>query len=318
MWPLVAHRIGERVTASMVYVEEKGLKIRGRWPYGFVVVAVATAWPVLAALLPSRRQGAWRWLGRPRHQRKPVPRGLIPAGLQAYTSLVPAATHVLCRFHHQPGVTHWFPPHFTTDAEINARQPVLKRLFPTHEQRPVRRRLARLQARAAAWGMTPGVTGVEAQLPPRMGSVGSNRVPSTTKAIARFCRAFARFDNTRQGWHAAHSATRELLLWLVVSVLTPHASTGQAPIAVILPEARYRPLYRLLNDPFRALQERGDVKREVERADWLRPQAAAAELWCGATLQRSHGYQLGGPPILLDDPVTVSCTLVKPGVQVIT
>jgi hypothetical protein len=59
-------------------------------------------------------------------------------------------------------------------------------------------------------------------------------------------------------------------------VFTPHASTGQAPIEVILPEARYMPLYRLINDPCRALQERGDVKREVEMADWLRPQAAAA------------------------------------------
>jgi hypothetical protein len=32
----------------------------------------------------------------------------------------------------------------------------------------------------------------------------------------------------------------------------------------------------LINDPFRALQERGDVKREAGMADVLRPQEAAA------------------------------------------
>jgi hypothetical protein len=58
-------------------------------------------------------------------------------------------------------------------------------------------------------------------------------------------------------------------------VFTQHATTGQAPIEVILPEARSMPLYRIINDPFRALQEWGDVKREAEMADVLRPQEAA-------------------------------------------
>jgi transposase-like protein len=216
VWPLVAHRIGERVKASMVDVDEQWLKSRGRWPYGFVVLEVDTALPVLAALLPSRSPWACRWLGRPRHQLTHVPRVLITDGLPASTSLVPAATHVWCRVHHQPGVTHGLPQHFTTDEELNARQPVMKRLFHTPDQRTVRRRLARLKARAAALGMTPWVTGVEAKSPQLMGRVGSTRVPSTTNAIARFFRAFERFDNTRKGCHSAHSAKRELRLLLVV------------------------------------------------------------------------------------------------------
>jgi hypothetical protein len=36
------------------------------------------------------------------------------------------------------------------------------------------------------------------------------------------------------------------------------------------------PLYRLVNDPFRALQEWGDVKLEGEMADLLTPQEAVA------------------------------------------
>jgi transposase-like protein len=205
-----------------------------------------------------------------------IPGVIITDGLPAYAYLLPAATHVWCRFHHQQGVTHWLTQHVVTDAEIDARKPMMNKVLQTRDQRTVRRRLARLKARAAELGMTPWVSGVEEQLPPLIGRVGSRRVPSTTKAIERFFRAFERFYKTRKGFHSGRSAKRELLLCLVVYLFTQRASTGQAPIAVILPEARRMPLYRLINDPFRALQERGYVKREVEMTDLLRPKAAAA------------------------------------------
>ena len=276
LWPLVYHWIGERVQAHMVYIDEKWLKIRGRWQYWFVVLDVPTELPVLAALLPSRSQWACRWVGAQLRQLKKIPRVLITDGLQAYAYLVPAAKHVLCRFHHQQGVTHWLKQHFATDAEINARKPMMKKVLQTRDKRTVRRRLARLRARAAELGLTPWVSRVDEKLPQLLCSVGSARLPSTTNAIERFFRAFQRFYATRGGFHSVLSAKRELLLFLVVYVFTQQTTTGEAPIEVILPEARRMPLYRLINDPFRALQERGAVKQEVEMADLLRPQAAAA------------------------------------------
>jgi transposase-like protein len=149
LWPLISRWLGERVHASMVYVDEKWLKIRGRWHDWFVVLDVPTELPVLAALLPSRGQWACRWVGRQLRQLKNVPQVLITDGLQAYAYLVPGAKHVLCRFHHQQGVTHWLKQHFATEAEINARKPAMKRLFHTRDKRTVRRRLARLRERAA-------------------------------------------------------------------------------------------------------------------------------------------------------------------------
>jgi len=274
LWPLISRWLGERVHASMVYVDEKWLKIRGRWHYWFVVLDVPTELPVLAALLPSRGQWACRWVGRQLRQLKNVPQVLITDGLQAYAYLVPGAKHVLCRFHHQQGVTHWLKQHFATEAEINARKPAMKRLFQTRVKRTVRRRLARLRERAADLGITPWVTAVEAKLPQLICSVGSVRLPSTSNALERFFRAFQRFYRTRGGFHTVHSAKRELLLFLVVYMFTQHATTGQAPIEVIIPEARRMPLYRLINDPFRALQERASVKPEATMADLLRPKAA--------------------------------------------
>jgi transposase-like protein len=182
----------------------------------------------------------------------------------------------LCHFHHQQGVTHWLKQHFATEAEINARKPAMKRLFQTRDKRTVRRRLARLRERAPELGITPWVTTVEAKLPQLICSVGSVRLPSTSNAVERFFRAFQRFYRTRGGFHSVLSAKRELLLFLVVYVFTQHATTGHAPIEVIVPEARRMPLYRLINDPFRALQEWGNVKGTPHMADLLQPEEATA------------------------------------------
>src|SRR5215472_12990238 len=76
LWPTLSHWLRARVKAQMVYVDEKWLKIRGRWHYWFVVLDVATELPVLAALLPSRSQWACRWLGRQLRLLKKVPQGL--------------------------------------------------------------------------------------------------------------------------------------------------------------------------------------------------------------------------------------------------
>ena len=275
LWPLIYRWIGERVNASMVYVDEKWLKLRGRWYYWFVVLDVPTELPVLAVLLPSRGQWACRWVGRQLRQLKKVPKVLITDGLPAYAYLAPGAKHVLCRFHHQQGVTHWLKQHFATETEVDVRKPAMKRLFQTRDKRTVRRRLARLKERAAEWGIIPWVSAVEAKLPQLICSVGSVRLPSTSNAVERFFRAFQRFYRTRGGFHSVLSAKRELLLFLVVYVFTQHATTGQAPIETILPEARRMPLYQLINDPFRALQERNSVKPEAHMADLLLAREAA-------------------------------------------
>jgi hypothetical protein len=237
---------------------------------------VPTELPVLAALLPSRGPWACRWVGRQLRLLKKVPQVIITDGLQAYAYLVPSAKHVLCRFHHQQGVTHWLKQHFATAAEINARKPAMKRLFQTRDKRTVRRRLARLRDQAPALGITPWVSRVDEKLPALICTGGSARLPSTSNEIERFFRAFERFYKTRKGFHSVISATRELLLFLVVSVFTQHATTGHAPIEVIVPEARRMPLYRLSNDPFGALQEQGQVKATATMADVLLPQEAEA------------------------------------------
>ena len=79
-WPLVYDWIGAQVKAHRVDGDAQWLQSRGRWHDGFVVLDVPTALPVLAALLPSRRQWACRGVGRQLRQRTHGPQGLITDG----------------------------------------------------------------------------------------------------------------------------------------------------------------------------------------------------------------------------------------------
>jgi len=276
VWPLVYRWIRERVKARMVYVDEKWIKIRGRWHYWFVVLDTDTELPVLAALLPSRGQWACRWIGCQLKRIKKIPSVMITDGLAAYESLLNGAKHVLCRFHHQQGVSDWLKKRFSTEPEIIERQTMMKKVFQTEDKRTVRRRLAQLRTQADQWGISPWLNRVVEKLPSLICSVGSVRLPSTTNAIERFFRVFNRFYKTRCGFHSVVSAKRELILFLVVYLFTQRSTDGKAPVEAIVPEASRMPLYRLINDPLGALRELGNVKQNANMADFLLSDYAAA------------------------------------------
>lgn len=279
VWPILYEWVLEKVKARLVYVDEKWIKIRGQWHYWFVVLDGETELPVLAALLPSRSRWACRWVGIRLRRIGQMPKVVITDGLLAYHYLLEwleGAKQVLCRFHHQQRVTVWLKKHFTEQEQIQERKPEMKALLQTSDKRTVRRRLERLKAKAAAWGITGWVETVVAKLPALICTIGSVRLPATSNAIERFFRAFNRFYKTRCGFHSLTSAKRELVLFLVVYLFTRRDKDDKAPIETILPEAVRMPLYRLINDPFGALRELKNVKSEVPMADFLLAQAAEA------------------------------------------
>ena len=275
--PRLAPWIGERVQAQRVYVDETWLKIRGRWQYGFVVVDVHTALPVLTALLPSRSPWAW-----------------------SLAWAAAACAHTRAQSAHHRWVTGLCLPGAGSNTPLVSCSSPARGDPVAHAARRDRRGDRRPQAGDAARVADPryahgsATPGAAAGTGPGVGDVPRGwrgwrrsyrgllgvwavlaypRPPMPLNASSGPSRGV---DKTRTGFHAVLSATRELLLLLVVYLFTPHATTGQAPIEVIVPEARRMPLYRLINDPFRALQERASVKSEATMADVLRPQAAAA------------------------------------------
>lgn len=274
LWPIVYQWILDKVKATMVYADEKWIKIRGKWHYWYVVLDTKTELPVLAALLPSRTKWACRWIGCKLKLIRKVPKNIITDGLSGYSQLLNGAKHVLCRFHHQQGVTQWLKKHFSKEEEIKERKKTMKKVFQTTDKRTVRRRLTRLREEADDWGITPWVTTALEKLPSLICTIGSVFLPSTTNAIERFFRVFNRFYKTRCGFQSVISAKRELALFLVVYLFTQRNKDGRAPIEVIVPEAPRMPLYRLINDPFGALLELRNVKERGKMADFLLPNAA--------------------------------------------
>jgi transposase-like protein len=269
LFPMVYKWIHANVKANIVYVDEKWLKIGGKWHYWFVVLDSATGLPVLAPLLGTRSQWSCRWIGVKLKEIGRIPRLVITDGLAGYSSMVEylKAKHILCHFHHQQRVTAWLKKRFKDKKDISSRKSKMKKVLQTHDKRTVKRRLEKLKELSQELGISEWVKRTEANLPKLLPSVGSKRIPTTTNAIERFFRAFNRFYKVRCGFSSVVSAKRELILFLLVYVFIRQPGSGKAPIESIMPEASRMPLFQLINDPLATVLGVKNVKKNSNMAD---------------------------------------------------
>jgi transposase-like protein len=267
LFPLVYRWIYDNVKANIVYIDEKWLKIRGKWYYWFVVLDSETGLPVLGSLLGTRSRWSCRWIGITLKRMGKMPRVIITDGLLSYNYLLEGARHVLCHFHHQQNVTKWLKKRFSDKEEIAARKSKMKKVLQTQDKRTVKRRFRKLKESSEELGISEWVHQTEADLPMLLPSVGSKRIPRTTNAIERFFRAFNRFYKVRCGFFTVTSAKRELIFFLLMYVFIRQPESGKAPIESIMPEASRMPLYQLINDPFGMVLGVENVKKNVRMAN---------------------------------------------------
>jgi transposase-like protein len=271
LWPIVYRWILDNVRAKAVYIDEKWLKIRGKWLYWFVVLDTETGLPVLAALLPSTGKWACRWVGVMLKRIGKVPKVIITDGLSSYSHVMTVmkkkVKHILCHFHYQQGITRWLKKRFEDKDEIAVRKKKMKRVLQTNDKRTVRRRLEKLKESSQELGIGEWVDQTEQKLPKLLPSVGSVCIPRTTNAIERFFRAFNQFYKKRCGFFTVVSAKRELILFLVMYVFIRQPESGKAPIESIVPDAREMPLYKLINDPLKTVMGVENVNRNAKMAD---------------------------------------------------
>ena len=152
LWPIVYGWIVDRVKARIVYVDEKWLKVRGKWHYWFVVLDHQTQLPVLTSLLSSRGEESCKWIGCMLKRIGKIPRVVVTDGLLGYRYLVEGAKHILCLFHHQQGVTRWLKKTFHNEKQIATRKRKMKKVFQTKDKRTVRRRLGKLKESSGELG----------------------------------------------------------------------------------------------------------------------------------------------------------------------
>jgi len=267
LWPIVYEWIIDGVKGKAVYIDEKWLKICGKWHYWFVALDIQTGLPVVTSLLPTRSRWACRWIGVKLKRIGKLPKVIITDGLPSYHYLAEGVKHVLCHFHHQQGVTNWLKKHFHDKKEIAVRKRKMKKVLQTDDKRTVRRRLQKLKESAGELGISEWVGQTENNLPKLLPSVGSVVLPKTTNAIERFFRAFNRFYKLRCGFFSVISTKRELILFLLMYVFVQQPKNGKAPIESIMPEASRMPLYKMINDPLGAVMGVENVKENVKMAD---------------------------------------------------
>lgn len=258
LFPVIQAWIVQHVKATRVALDEKWLKIRKQWHYWFVALDEATGLPVCMSLLPTRTAWACCWVLVTLKRLGKLPRAVITDGLAGYAASLPVvfplATHLLCLFHHQQGVTRWLRDHAgsLTKEAVTTLKRKMKRVVQTSDTRSVQRRLTRLATEDVpdVDGLDTWISRIRGRLSQLVPALRRNSYPRTTNAIERFFRAFQRFYKTRGGFHSIISAKRELMLFVVVYVFTIQVSTGIAPIERIVPQAKHMPFYTLLNDPF--------------------------------------------------------------------
>ncbi|MBU0566856.1 DDE-type integrase/transposase/recombinase, partial [bacterium] len=218
LWPIVSGWIQQKVKTTKVYVDEKWLKIQGKWYYWFVVMGVETELPILTSLLASRGKWACRWIGCKLKKLGQAPNVIITDGMAAYRYLKEAlgegAKRLLRHFHHQQSTSRWVKEHIKEKAELIKQK--LKKILQTGDKRTVKRRFERLKAIAEILGIQEWINYNEKILPKLLLAIGSKKFPKTTNAIERFFRNFNQFYKGRRGFFSVVSAKRELICFLVM------------------------------------------------------------------------------------------------------
>jgi transposase-like protein len=263
LWAIIEKSILDNVKANCVHIDEKWLKIKGKWHYWFVVLDKETEIPVLSSLLCTRTKSACKFIAFKLKALGKVPSVYITDGLSSYKKIFNKAKHQICIFHHQKGVSRFLKEKFETDAkatEMKERKKEMKQVFQTEDKRTVTRRLSRLETNAEKLGIAEWVARTKDNLSNLISTIGSKRVPKTNNAIERFFRQFNRFYKTRCGFFSIKSARNQLILFMVVYLFTKNMETQKAPIEAILPSAPSMPLYKILNDPFSVILDSNSVK----------------------------------------------------------
>jgi len=257
LYPILLGSIKQRVKGSVIYMDEKWLKIKGKWHYWFVALDAQTGLPIWQELMPGKSSWHCQWvlIGLKRAGYKVSV--IVTDGLKGYLSAIvqvfgSAVTHQLCLFHHQQNVTQFAREHFSDEEEREERKKAMKKVFQTNDKRTVKNRLAKLADKDEELGIVEWVKSVTQLLPQLLPAVGSRRIPKTSNAIERFFRSFNQFYKTRNGFFSVLSAQRQLMLFLVFHLFT-RGKNGMAPIESIMPEATRMPLYKLMNDPLISL-----------------------------------------------------------------
>jgi transposase-like protein len=250
---------GKRFFSGRVAVDEKWVKIQGKWWYLFVAVDAVSGFPLHAKVLPSNAGEYCRLFLLQLKALGYQPKVVITDGWDAYVKAMadvfPRAQHLLCRFHALHAAFRRLRKQVTDWKERQRWVTPLKTLFHTPSKRTVRRRMDKLQTQAKGTPAEGVITRLVAKLPKLLPAVGSTCRPSTSNAAERFLGAFDRFYQAKGPFQSRASAEKHLALFLLgyvfetYSVEASAVHQGRCPLQVAGYSVKTIPLFHLLNRP---------------------------------------------------------------------
>jgi len=258
LWLIINNWVYKKIKSTTSYIDEKWIKIRGKWHYWFVVIDKKTEIPVFSKLLPSRSKWSCRWIGLKLKQLGRLPETIITDGLPGY-SHIKNVKHLLCLFHYQQTITKWAKKHFTNLKELSFKKKMMKKTFQTKDKRTVMRRFNKLKNNAKKLGIEIWIKFTEKKLTKLLPVIGSKKFPTTSNCIERFFGNFNRFYKIRRGFHSIKSTKKELIFFLVMYLFIKQTN-GKAPIEKIIPNVTKMPFYILVNNPIKAFNSILNVK----------------------------------------------------------
>jgi transposase-like protein len=274
LWELISAWIVKSVKGKLVYIDEKWIKIKGKWYYWFVALDGDTELPIVQELMEKRTGWNCLWIIAKLKKMGFDVKTFVTDGLKGYIWAIPrvfrGAVHQLCLFHNQQNISKFAKENCSDEKEREIRKKEMKKVFQAKDKRTVRSRLTRLEDKSEAWGIGEWLKGTWEQLPHLLPAIGNRQIPRTSNAIERFFRAFNRFYKVRRGFFSVQGAKQQLILFLVFYLFT-QGEEGIAPIERVVPEARRMPLYRLMNDPFHSLGLGVEEEGEAEKVKESRP-----------------------------------------------
>src|SRR5262249_39808124 len=109
----------QRVKGTVVYLDEKWIKVKGKWHYWFVALDAETELPIVQGLLHRRSRWNCLWILIKLKRAGFTIKVFVTDKLKGYFWAIPRmfkeARHQLCLFHHQQNVTAFAKEHFSEE-----------------------------------------------------------------------------------------------------------------------------------------------------------------------------------------------------------
>ena len=253
-------------SSNKVAVDEKWIKIAGKWWYLFAAVDVITGCPLHTAIYPGNNTNYCKLFLSELKNRGYKPKVIITDGWDAYIKAIkyvfPDAKHLLCRFHALHSVFRRFNKARIFSSEVSS---AIGKLFNTQYKRTVLRRVAKLENMLiSSHAIETVLGGLKKKLPILITTVGSKKFPSTSNAVENFFSQFDRFYRLKGAFSDVSSAQKNLQLF-IFGYLFSITSKGQpCPLERANVKVSNLPIYHLINRPnIVALRQRIALQHQI-------------------------------------------------------